>query len=379
MARWLVVLLAVLFCGAVMAGDVAKAPSKDDGGATCDSAKAKGATFEGAPVSPAEAARLKAQGAHRFVDAYTTHQGKELLKEVDILNLLNSLYLSEVQMRHVMVVATKAEKARRAAIKEADAVNPKIEKALAAVRKEMLATGKPKCETSAMKQVGELEGKVCDIRTALNKELVAYESYVKAILTDNQREKVYNYEHCLIPVKSLRDPARIGSPDSGSVNEKLLEQVRAMSPQEFEAQKGDLIAAAFAKTMYRMGGGEMKDEDRIKERDKMLTLFAKARMLNDLDFQFSKAKMAAQLSTDYLDVRDRVKEIKKQVLKVQNEKKFDGKADPGIYTQMFLDGRIIPLLAERLRIVDGFKGEEAVDLDKIEKAAGCANGSCAID
>jgi hypothetical protein len=46
---------------------------------------------------------------------------------------------------------------------------------------------------------------------------------------------------------------------------------------------------------------------------------------------------------------------------------------------MFLDSRIIPLLAERLRISDGFKGEEAVDLDKIEKAAGCANGSCAID
>jgi len=46
---------------------------------------------------------------------------------------------------------------------------------------------------------------------------------------------------------------------------------------------------------------------------------------------------------------------------------------------MFLDSRIISLLAERLRISEGFKGEEAVDLDKIEKAAACANGSCAID
>jgi hypothetical protein len=380
MARWLVVVLAVLFCGAVMAGDVAKAPSKDDGCATCDTAaKAKGATFEGAPVSPAEAARLKAQGARRFADSFTTHQGRELLKEVDILNLLNSLYLSDVQMRHVMVVATKAEKARRAAMKEAEGTNARLEKALVALRKEMLTTGKPKCETSAMQQVNEAQSKLCDINKALAKDLVAYESYVKAVLTDNQREKVYNYEHCLIPVKSLRDPARIGSPDSGSVNEKLLEQVRAMSPEEFEAHKDDLVAKAFAKTMYYMGGGEMKDEDRVKERDKMLTLFAKARMLNDLDFQFSKAKMAAQLSTDYLDVRDRVKEISKQVLKVRNEKRFDGKAEPGIYSSMFLDSRIIPLLAERLRIYEGFKGEEAVDLDRIEKAAGCANGSCAID
>jgi hypothetical protein len=313
------------------------------------------------------------------VDAYTTHQGKELLKEVDILNLLNSLYLSDVQMRHVMVVATKAEKARRAAMKEAEGTNARLEKALVALRKEMLTTGKPKCETSAMQQVNEAQSKLCDINKALAKDLVAYESYVKAVLTDNQREKVYNYEHCLIPVKSLRDPARIGSPDSGSVNEKLLEQVRAMSPEEFEAHKDDLVAKAFAKTMYYMGGGEMKDEDRVKERDKMLTLFAKARMLNDLDFQFSKAKMAAQLSTDYLDVRDRVKEISKQVLKVRNEKRFDGKAEPGIYSSMFLDSRIIPLLAERLRIYEGFKGEEAVDLDRIEKAAGCANGSCAID
>jgi hypothetical protein len=190
---------------------------------------------------------------------------------------------------------------------------------------------------------------------------------------------VYNYEHCLIPVKSLRDPARIGSPDSGSVNEKLLEQVRAMSPEEFEAHKDDLVAKAFAKTMYYMGGTEMKDQDRVKERDKMLSVFAKARTLNDLDFQFGKAKLAAQLSTDYLDVRDRVKEMGKQILKVRNETKFDGKADPGVYSQMFLDSRIIPLLAERLRISEGFKGEEVVDLDKIEKAAACANGSCAID
>jgi len=208
---------------------------------------------------------------------------------------------------------------------------------------------------------------------------VAYESYVKAILTDNQREKVYNYEHCMIPVKSLRDPARIGSPDSGSVNEKLLEQVRAMSPDEFEAKKDDLISASFAKTMYYMGGADMKKDDQVKERDKMLTIFAKARSLNDLDFQFTKARLAAQLCTDYLEVKDRVKEISKQVLKVQNEKKFDGKADPSIYTMMFLDGKIIPMLAERLRISDGFKGQEMVDLDKIEKAAACANGSCAID
>jgi hypothetical protein len=303
----------------------------------------------------------------------------DLKKEIDILNMLNSLYLSEVQMRHLMVVATKAEKSRRAAIKETEGVNARLEKALASLRKEMLTTGQPQCEASGMEQVRELQGKVCDVNKGLAKDLVAYESYVKAILTDNQREKIYNYEHCLIPVKSLRDPARIGSPDSGSVNEKLLEEVRAMSPEEFEAKKDDLVSHAFAKTMYYMHGGDMKAEDRVKERDKMLSIFAKARTLNDLDFQFTKAKLASQLSTDYLEVKDRVKEINKQVLKVRNEKKFDGKADPGIYSQMFLDSRIIPLLAERLRISEGFKGEEAVDLDKIEKAAACANGSCAID
>jgi len=377
MARGLAVLMAVLFCGAVMAGDVAKV-SPTDGGGTAVKAKA-GATYQGVEVTPAEAAKLKAEGARRFADDYTTHMGKEMLKEVDILNLLNSLYLSDVQMRHLMVVAAKAEKTRRAAMKEADAVNPKLEKALAAMRKEMLATGKAKCETSAMKQVSEQQCKLGDVNKALNKELVAYESYVKAILTDNQREKVYGYEHCLIPVKSLRDPARIGSPDSGSVNEKLLEQVRAMSPEDFEAHKDDLVSKAFAKTMYYMGGGEMKDEDRVKERDKMLTVFAKSRSLSDLDFQFTKAKLASQLCTDYLEVRERVKEISKQVLKVRNEQRFAGKADPGIYSQMFLDGRIISLLAERLRISEGFKSEEAVDLDKVEKAASCVNGACAID
>jgi hypothetical protein len=370
-----IALLAVVFCGAALAGEVAKVTPKDGAGTAV---KAKNLVdYEGAKVAPAEAARLKAQGAHRWADECLTHNAHDLKKEIDILNMLNSLYLSDVQMRHVMVVATKAEKARRAALKEADGVTARLEKSLAGVRKEMLATGKDKCETSAMGQVRECQGKLDEINKTLGKDLVAYESYVKAILTDNQREKVYNYEHCLIPVKSLRDPARIGSPDSGSINEKLLEQVRAMSPEAFEAQKEPLIDAHFHKMIKYMG--DLSDDARAKERDKMLTLFAKARMLNDLDFQFSKARMAAQLNCDYSDVKDRLKETKKQLLKVQNEKRFDGKSGPGIFSTMFLDARIIPLLAERLRIYEGFKGEEAVDLDKIEKAAGCANGSCAID
>ena len=371
-------MMAMLFCGAVLAGDVAKVTPKDDGCGTA--VKAKGTVeMEGAAVTPGEAAKLRAQGAHRWFDDFATHNMHDLKKEIDILNLLNSLYLSDVQMRHVMVVATKTEKARRAALKESDLLNAKTEKALASVRKEMLATGKPKCETAGLKQVCEAQEKQCEINKAFAKQMVVYESYVKAILTDNQREKVYNYEHCQIPVKGLRDPARIGSPDSGSVNEKLLESVRAMSPEGFEAKKNDLIESCFAKTMYYMGGADMKADDKVKERDKMLSLFAKARALNDLDFQFTKAKLAAQMGTDFLEIKDRVKEISKQVLKVQNEKRFDGKAEPGIYTMMFMDGKIIPMLAERLRISEGFKGEEMVDLDKIEKAAACANGSCAID
>ncbi len=377
MGKWLVGALAVLFCSTVLAGEVAKVTA----GAGADTAvKAKGGVnYEGLDVTPGQAAKLKAQGAHRWYDPFMTHSMHDLKKEIDILNLLNSLYLSEVQMRHIMVVAAKAEKARRAALKQAEAQTAKLEKALAAVRQEMVATGKSKCETNANKLAAEAQCDLGEINGGLNKQLVAYESYVKAILTDNQREKVYSYDHCLIPVKALRDPARIGSPDSGSVNEKLLESVRAMSAEDFDVKKDDLVSAAFAKQMYFMGGADITDEVRAKERDKMLTVFAKARGLNDLDFQFTKAKLAAQLNTDYLEIKDRVKEISKQVLKVQNEKKFDGKASPGVYTQMFLDSRIIPLLAERLRISEGFKGEEAVDLDKIEKAAACGNGSCAID
>ena len=371
---WMAILV-VLFCGSVMAGEVAKVTPKGDG---AKAGQAKNLVeYEGAMVTPAEAARLKAQGAHRWADTWMTHNAHDLKKEIDILNLLNSLYLSDVQMRHVMVVATKAEKARRAALKEADGANAKLERSLAAVRRELLATGKEKADSSAQKEVRECKEKLCDVQKVLSKDMVAYESYVKAILTDNQREKVYNYEHCLIPVKSLRDPARIGSPDSGSINEKLLEGVRALAPEQFEVRKEQLIDEHFGKMIKYMG--DLTDDQRAKERDKMLSIFAKSRQLSDLDFQFSKARLAAQLNCDYSDVKDRLKEVSKQLLKVQNEKRFDGKSGPGIFTQMFLDPRIIPLLGERLKIYQGFQNEQAVDLDTIEKAAECANGSCAID
>ena len=93
-------LMVVLFCGTTLAGDVAKVTPKDDAAATLVKAKDL-VEYEGAMVTPAEATRLKTQGAHRWADKFTTHNIHDLNKEIDILNLLNSLYLTDVQMRQI--------------------------------------------------------------------------------------------------------------------------------------------------------------------------------------------------------------------------------------------------------------------------------------
>ena len=189
MARLLAALMALVFCSAVLAGDVAKVTAKDDGGTAV---KAKGGVvLEGAEITPAQAAKIRTEGAHRWFDAYMTHNMHDLKIEIDLLNLQNSLYLSDVQISHLLVVATKAERARRAALKQAEPLNTQLERSLAQVRKEMLATGKPKCETSAMKQVSDVQGKVSEINTALSKQLVehptrALQAAIKGMLPHNR-------------------------------------------------------------------------------------------------------------------------------------------------------------------------------------------------
>jgi hypothetical protein len=267
-------------------------------------------------------------------------------------------------MRHLVGVGVKMEKARRKLKPQVEAINKELESALRGLKKDMLA-GKEASASAYSAKVKAAEGKLGEVRKQLRQEAVLCEAYAKAILTPNQREKCYNYEHCLIPVKNLADPTRVGSADAGSIAEKLLDKVRTMSDEELKDALPGIIASHFAKMNKYLG--ELSKADEEKEKSKMVRLFNEARAMSTLDYQVQKSRLAAQIPCDYSEVKDRLKAISKLACKLESEK-GDGKST-GVIGSMFLKPCMIPLLSERINILQDWDNYEAVDLDKVEAAS----------
>jgi len=359
----------VFACGMVLAGG--------GGTTTSDQGKVAGkrlVEFEGVMVTPSMAKKLEQGGYHRYLNQWETHNAHALQREIDKLNLLNGIFLSEVQMRHLMNVAIKAEKIRRKYKDAIDRVNAEMEAALTGLKKDLLA-GKERSASPYNGKVKAAQKKMHEIRKAMNRELVVCETYAKAILTPNQREVVYTYEHCLIPVRALTNKsAKVGQADASTKSGELLDKIRKMSDEEFAAKQEQLVSDHFHSILKYCG--DMTDAQRAKERANFLNICKKARSLSELEYQFQKSQLAAQLPNDYDEVKERLKAACKNLLRVESER-GDGRR-MGAIGQMLLDPDIIPILGRRLKIYADWQNMDRVDLDALDSQA-CLNGSCAID
>ena len=264
------------------------------------------------------------------------------------------------------------ERGRRATYKDVAKLNKILEKGYVDLRKRAVAgetvgaCDLPESCAAAKKRLGE-------INRGLGKLKTECQTQVKAILTENQIEKVYNYQHCLIPVKDLKDPTRIGQADAMSGNEKLLKSVRAKSDEQFEKELPRMLDCHIKKIEKKCG--EMAKADREKECARYKAVLIEARGISDLDFEFNRSKIAAKVSSDYHTVKDRMKHVTQRLAKVRHDQGCGG---VDVVGGMFLSPNMLHILAKRVNINKGFEGTEAVDLDTIEDAATKAGG-CAID
>ncbi len=331
-----------------------------------------GKEFEGELLSARMVYKLKKEGAHRYADQFMTHNAKELKHEIDLLNMLNSLYLTETQMNSIIIAAARAERQRRKFRKEIEKLNAVLEKGYAQLRERALK-GEDVCDKDLPAACKKAKARLAQIRREIYRINLKGQMTVKAILTEDQLEKVYNYEHCLIPVKDLKDPTRIGQADAASASEKLLERIRTKSDKQFEEELPRLIDCHIKKIEHKCG--EMTPDAKKKEAARFKAVLLKARKMDDLDFEFNRGKLGAELAYDYYTIKDRMMHLNMRLGKVRNDA-----CAPHIDVvgSMFLSPNMLHILAKRVNISAGFKGTKAVDLDKIENAATNAGG-CAID
>lgn len=219
---------------------------------------------------------------------------KELRQEIQILNLINGLYLSSAQMEFLIKQAKKTQELRENFLEEYQKYSDELNEILKELKGELIENTAEVSEDIA-KKVHQLNHKILKLKVDYEEEMDNIIQQVKNNLSGNQIYIIEEFKPCLIPPKG---PLRVGQAGSSKAGLKQLERIREI-PEHIYSVKKDEIAGRFLEKilLYKPKGQEIDEEE---ARNKILSIFDEARALSDLDFELKKEKLAAQLKEDIL-------------------------------------------------------------------------------
>jgi hypothetical protein len=243
--------------------------------------------------------KLESEGYRKNATPYMTNRVKELLREIDILNLLNGLNLSDQQMLSLMAVGLEADRLRAAARKDIEELNVKMEKALRTlhtqiVEKHFTATEGLTALAVCARDFANARCKACETSAKLEGELGKLEKKVRKIVTPAQVEVVNNYASCLIPSKLQKDPTRIGQANENiGKYETLLARIRGTPSNKWEAVAEELLKTHFDYLEHHYY--TFTEDEHKTERERVLQIVKKALALDEVDFQLNKTALSLEI------------------------------------------------------------------------------------
>ncbi|MDQ7779866.1 MAG: hypothetical protein RDV41_09165 [Planctomycetota bacterium] len=243
--------------------------------------------------------KLEADGYRKHADLYTTNRVIDLKREIDILNLLNGLNLTDQQMLSIMAIGLEAEHARAATRKKVDECNAKMEKAARALHDHVVVRHFTSTENVTALAVlardySTAREKACEANKKLEAELAEFELRVREVITGAQVEVINGYASCLIPSKQQRDPTRIGQAvENQNRYAALLVKVREAPVDKWEAAAEELLKAHldYLQRHYHV----LSPEETKAERDRVFAIVRKALALDPVDFELSKTSLCEQI------------------------------------------------------------------------------------
>ncbi len=246
--------------------------------------------------------KLESDGYRKNANPYATNRVKDLLREIDILNLLNGLNLTDQQMLSLMAAGLEADRLRAAARSEIEELNARMEKALRTlhtqiVQKHFTATEGLTALAVCARDFNNARTKTCEISGKLDGELGKLETKVREIVTPAQVEVIDGYASCLIPSKLQKDPTRIGQAvENASKYEKLLAKIRETPSNKWEAAAEELLCAHFDYLEHHYY--TFTEDERKVERARVLGIVKKALAQDEVDFQLNKTTLSQEIE-DY--------------------------------------------------------------------------------
>lgn len=233
-----------------------------------------------------------------FADIKDT-QIRESGKEIFILNLLNSLYLTNEQIEFILGRARELEELRPDEDEEQRQLEI-LESIKGDLKNDNYVTDINREEFVQIKKEMESRKKI------YGEKLKGYAKEVKDILTPVQQKILEDYKPCIIPPKG---PSRIGQADDSSRFLEQIEKIRQIPEDIYNNRHGEIAERAISRWMDSPKGYQLDEKEKNDLYKKILEFYKKIRSIEDIDFEVSKENLANEFKNLFPQ-----KEIKMDVL-----------------------------------------------------------------
>jgi Skp family chaperone for outer membrane proteins len=211
-----------------------------------------------------------------------------VVTDVRVLNLVNSLYLTPDQTRDLVPLIRENARELEALRAERVRMAPQYQAALENLRRELLAnTG---VSDEAKRLVREADATFKQMLEQHERNQAQRVERVKSILTENQVVLVAQFIPCIVPVRSLTNPERIGQANNNEGALRLLETVRRMPQPRYLRLREQTPQRAAERLVKYYQPAEMPAK--VAEIQRTLD---EARAMSDADFELHKAELAQRI------------------------------------------------------------------------------------
>lgn len=236
------------------------------------------------PIFPSEDV---GEGYYSSVTSATPYGGfeyKQVEQELHTINLVNSLHLSNEQMKRLLPL-----------VKEMNEINLDLSSLMKKNYPHIIGVMKNmKKRLLTHTSITEEQQKELDKYAVPVYEKMAYKRdrtkilvrKVKEILNPNQIEIIAAYEPCIVPDANVTDPQKIGGVGGDESFGELLDEIRSMPEDEYRKLKREYLGRK--EKMMKVYNSDEQIRTVISQLDNSME---KARKMTDIDFQLHKSEL----------------------------------------------------------------------------------------
>ncbi|MDI6759692.1 MAG: hypothetical protein QMD05_02580 [Candidatus Brocadiaceae bacterium] len=279
-------------------------------------------------------------------------QVEALREDINLLNLLNGLNLTDEQSSRIMNLATEARAIKQGSFAENAQLLNEFKETLS-ILKEGIMDKNWRPDPEIEKKAGRLNHRLRELKEEHFTRLQVLEGEAKGVLTPGQLAIIEDYKPCLIPPKDLKSPTRAGQAFDTAPVERFLTRARSI-PAERYAKARDTLTEEFLDRLEKHLGPL---PDKTAKREEVLRVIEQARTMTDEEFALEKEDMASKLAP----------KPEGQGHPRQGQRPPFGFHGQGMdkVGRFLLNERIIPILEKRLTLSKDFTPRKGMDLGSL--------------